>query len=63
MIKRDALPTDAEIVKFEMLNELAESIYAEMKEFSKKKLNLHITLAKVHKVFGTTLFYINLNYF
>ena len=31
------LPTDAEIVKFLMWNELIESIYIEMKEFSKKK--------------------------
>ena len=50
MIKRDALPTDAEIIKFEMLNELAESIYLEMKEFSKKKPDDALNPFKVKNV-------------
>lgn len=37
MAKKESLPTDAQVVKFQMLNELADSIYTEMKEFSKKK--------------------------
>jgi hypothetical protein len=48
--KRDSLPTDAEIVKFEMLNELAESIYLEMKEFSKKKPDDALNPFKVKNV-------------
>ncbi len=50
MIKRDALPTDEEIIKFEMLNELAESIYLEMKEFSKKKPDDALNPFKVKNV-------------
>lgn len=41
MIKKETLPTDAEVVKFEMLNELTDSVYIEMKEFSKKNLMMH----------------------
>ena len=37
MAKKDSLPTEAQIVKFEMLRDLTNSIYTEMKEFSKKK--------------------------
>jgi len=37
MAKKESLPSDAQVEKFQMLNELADSIYIEMKEFSKKK--------------------------
>jgi len=33
---KNHLPSEAEIEKFEMLNKLVDSIYLEMKEFSKK---------------------------
>ena len=47
---QDSLPTDDEIIKFEMLNELAESIYLEMKEFSKKKPDDALNPFKVKNV-------------
>ena len=50
MIKKDLLPTDEQIVKFEMLNELADSIYLEMKEFSKKKPDDALNPFKVKNV-------------
>jgi len=50
MSKKRNLPTDAEIVNFEMLNELAESIYLEMKEFSKKKPDDALNAFKVKNV-------------
>ncbi|WP_221390030.1 hypothetical protein [Dyadobacter sp. NIV53] len=50
MTKLEVLPTDAEITKFEMLNELAESIYLEMKEFSKKKPDDALNPFKVKNV-------------
>ena len=37
MAIKQTLPTDAQVVKFQMLNEFSESIYKEMKELSKKK--------------------------
>jgi hypothetical protein len=48
--KNDSLPTDSEVEKFEMLNELAESIYLEMKEFSKKKPDDALNSFKVKNV-------------
>jgi len=36
-MKKKSLPTELEVTNFKMLNELAEAIYTEMKEFSKKK--------------------------
>jgi len=50
MIKKDLLPSDEQIVKFEMLNELADSIYLEMKEFSKKKPDDALNPFKVKNV-------------
>lgn len=35
--KNTGYPTRAEVIKYRMLNELLDSIYLEMKEFSKKK--------------------------
>lgn len=46
----ETLPTDAEVVKFEMLNELTDSIYIEMKEFSKKKPDDALNAFKVKNV-------------
>jgi hypothetical protein len=37
MNKKILLPTDEQVTKFQMLNQLVDSIYTEMKEFSKKK--------------------------
>lgn len=50
MAKKENLPTIDEIVKFRMLNELAESIYLEMKEFSKKKPDDLLNAFKVKNV-------------
>lgn len=50
MSKKDILPTDEQIVNFEMLNELADSIYTEMKEFSKKKPDDALNAFKVKNV-------------
>nr|WP_315207022.1 hypothetical protein [uncultured Flavobacterium sp.] len=50
MAKKYSLPTDQEVVKFEMLNELADSIYIEMKEFSKKKPDDALNPFKVKNV-------------
>lgn len=50
MAKKESLPTDEEVVKFEMLNELADSIYIEMKEFSKKKPDDALNPFKVKNV-------------
>ena len=50
MAKKTILPTDAEIINFQMLNELAESIYIEMKEFSKKKPDDALNAFKVKNV-------------
>lgn len=44
------LPTDADVVKFQMLNELIDSIYTEMKEFSKKKPDDALNEFKVKNV-------------
>ena len=50
MAKKESLPTDAQVVKFQMLNELADSIYIEMKEFSKKKPDDALNAFKVKNV-------------
>jgi len=50
MAKKETLPTDSQITKFEMLNELTESIYTEMKEFSKKKPDDALNSFKVKNV-------------
>lgn len=50
MAKKDSLPTDEQIIKFQMLNELADSIYIEMKEFSKKKPDDALNPFKVKNV-------------
>jgi len=44
------LPADADVVKFQMWNELIESIYTEMKEFSKKKPDEALNEFKVKNV-------------
>lgn len=50
MANKKHLPTDAEIEKFEMLDKLIESIYIEMKEFSKKKPDEPLNKFKVKSV-------------
>lgn len=50
MQKNESLPTDAQVVKFRMLSELTESIYTEMKEFSKKKPDDALNPFKVKNV-------------
>ncbi|SEE58252.1 hypothetical protein SAMN04487765_3238 [Tenacibaculum sp. MAR_2010_89] len=50
MGNRKSLPTDEEVLKFEMLNELTDSIYTEMKEFSKKKPDDALNKFKVKNV-------------
>jgi chromatin segregation and condensation protein Rec8/ScpA/Scc1 (kleisin family) len=48
--KKAHLPTEAEIEKFEMLDKLTDSIYTEMKEFSKKKPDEPLNKFKVKSV-------------
>ena len=50
MAKKETLPTDAQVTKFIMLNELTDSIYTEMKEFSKKKPDDALNTFKVKNV-------------
>ena len=50
MKAKQTLPSNAEITKFEMLNELISSIYIEMKEFSKKKPDDALNAFKVKNV-------------
>jgi hypothetical protein len=50
MTQKIDLPTDAIISKFKMLNELIDSIYLEMKEFSKKKPDDALNAFKVKNV-------------
>ena len=50
MAKKNHLPKDGEIEKFEMLDKLIESIYLEMKEFSKKKPDEPLNKFKVKSV-------------
>lgn len=50
MKKTKYLPTDEQIIKFQMLNELIDSIYTEMKEFSKKKPDDALNPFKVKNV-------------
>jgi len=47
---KNHLPSEAEIEKFEMLNKLVDSIYLEMKEFSKKKPDEPLNKFKVKSV-------------
>ncbi|WP_396634522.1 hypothetical protein [Maribacter sp. R86514] len=44
------LPTEAEVEHFKMLNQLLESVYLEMKEFSKKKPDEPLNTFKVKNV-------------
>ncbi|MHA4737078.1 hypothetical protein [Dyadobacter sp. MSC1_007] len=46
----EGLPTNKEIVKFQMLDELAESVYVEVKELSKKKPDDALNKFKVKNV-------------
>lgn len=48
--KQEKLPTAAQVTKFEMLNELADSIYTEMKEFAKKKPDDALNKFKVKNI-------------
>lgn len=48
--KSDQLPTDAEVDKFIMLSKLVNSVYEEMKEFSKKKPDEPLNKFKVKNV-------------
>lgn len=48
--KSDQLPTNAEVEKFKMLSKLVDSIYEEMKEFSKKKPDEPLNKFKVKNV-------------
>jgi len=50
MAKKEYLPTDEQVIKFKMLNELADSIYLEMKEFSKKKPDDTLNAFKVKNI-------------
>jgi hypothetical protein len=50
MFKKVTLPTDAQVVNFEMLNGLANSIYREVKEFSKEKSGEELNAFKVKSV-------------
>jgi hypothetical protein len=50
MGKKINLPTEAQIEEFKMLTELLESIYNEMKEFSKKKPDEPLNSFKVKNV-------------
>ena len=50
MTAKNKLPTNLEITKFEMLDELTSSIYIEMKEFSKKKPDDALNPFKVKNV-------------
>lgn len=50
MAAKNQLPTNAEITTFEMLDKLTDSIYIEMKEFSKKKPDDALNPFKVKNV-------------
>lgn len=50
MAKKEVLPTDAQVTEFQMLNQLTDSIYTEMKEFSKKKPDDALNAFKVKNV-------------
>lgn len=50
MSKNITLPTEAQVEQFKMLDELLESIYLEMKEFSKKKPDEPLNKFKVKNV-------------
>jgi hypothetical protein len=50
MANKDRLPTEAQVESFRMLDELLDSIYLEMKEFSKKKPDEPLNKFKVKNV-------------
>jgi len=50
MAKKNQLPTEAQVEQFKMLSELLDSIYLEMKEFSKKKPDEPLNKFKVKNV-------------
>lgn len=50
MKNKQKLPTEAQIQKFEMLDRLIDSIYHEMKEFSKKKPDEPLNKFKVKNI-------------
>lgn len=50
MAKNNTLPTEAQVEQFKMLDELLDSIYLEMKEFSKKKPDEPLNKFKVKNV-------------
>ena len=50
MTKKTDLPTEAQVEQFKMLDELLDSIYLEMKEFSKKKPDEPLNKFKVKNV-------------
>lgn len=50
MAKKNSLPTNAQVEAFKMLDELLDSIYLEMKEFSKKKPDEPLNKFKVKNI-------------
>jgi len=50
MAKKNTLPTESQVEEFKMLDQLLESIYLEMKEFSKKKPDEPLNKFKVKNV-------------
>ena len=50
MKSKQKLPTEAQIQKYEMLDKLIDSIYQEMKEFSKKKPDEPLNKFKVKNI-------------
>lgn len=50
MPKKENLPANQEVIRFKMLEELTDSIYKEMKEFSKKKPDDALNSFKVKNV-------------
>lgn len=50
MAKKENLITDQDVVKFGMLNKLLDSIYTEVKEFSKKKPDDSLNAFKVKTI-------------
>lgn len=49
-MKENKTPTNSEVVEFKMLQELIDSVYTEMKEFSKKKPDEALNKFKVKNV-------------
>ena len=50
MAKKNTLPTEAQVEEFKMLDQLLDSIYLEMKEFSKKKPDEPLNKFKVKNI-------------